>query len=211
MVTNGGTVKATPSALDSTGTAFSVTWHHSSRQSRLVSESSSGTKSRQGHRRRREDRPLRHRLRPKVAPAVLGGRPSAGAVSAGKDASRHDASRNLWLPIDAPWRTLAAMPCARNLPLSKPSRRRLQPSVVVCTTRSTMGTDRRNPDARARGLRSQAAVAPPHRPAPRAARRVDRRTAGFSGAEPRADRQARFDQGAVARPIATTPSSPFEK
>jgi Peptidase A4 family len=29
MVTNGGTVKAAPSGLDSTGTAFSVTWHHS--------------------------------------------------------------------------------------------------------------------------------------------------------------------------------------
>jgi hypothetical protein len=29
MVTNGGTVKAQPSSLDSTGSAFSVTWHHS--------------------------------------------------------------------------------------------------------------------------------------------------------------------------------------
>jgi len=29
MVTGGGTVKAAPSSLDSTGSAFSVTWHHS--------------------------------------------------------------------------------------------------------------------------------------------------------------------------------------
>jgi Peptidase A4 family len=29
MVTNGGTIKAQPSSLDPTGSAFSVTWHHS--------------------------------------------------------------------------------------------------------------------------------------------------------------------------------------